>query len=95
MYLILGLIVILVVLETFCELQQLKQLRKMFYLKKESKAGDRLAILEHDHLAFTTVSESGGACTFAAGPGGEGKVQSFLRVPVVVASNSGDDPMIE
>uniref|UniRef100_A0A667Z3R6 Potassium channel subfamily K member n=1 Tax=Myripristis murdjan TaxID=586833 RepID=A0A667Z3R6_9TELE len=53
-YLILGLIVMLVVLETFCELQQLKQLRKMFYLKKE-KPQDRLAILEHDHLSFTTV----------------------------------------
>ncbi|XP_061692921.1 potassium channel subfamily K member 1b [Syngnathoides biaculeatus] len=51
-YLILGLIVMLVVLETFCELQQLKQLRKMFYLKKE-KAQDRVSILEHDHLSFT------------------------------------------
>lgn len=57
MYLILGLIVMLVVLETFCELQQLKQLRKMFYVKKE-KPQDRLAILEHDHLSFTTVSKS-------------------------------------
>lgn len=55
-YLILGLIVMLVVLETFCELQQLKQLRKMFYVKKE-KPQDRLAILEHDHLSFTTVSK--------------------------------------
>uniref|UniRef100_A0A3B4B7F8 Potassium channel subfamily K member n=1 Tax=Periophthalmus magnuspinnatus TaxID=409849 RepID=A0A3B4B7F8_9GOBI len=55
-YLILGLIVMLVVLETFCELQQLKQLRKMFYLKKE-KPQDRMAILEHDHLSFTTVSD--------------------------------------
>ncbi|XP_072292823.1 potassium channel subfamily K member 1b [Eucyclogobius newberryi] len=54
-YLLLGLIVMLVVLETFCELQQLKQLRKMFYLKKE-KPQDRMAILEHDHLSFTTVS---------------------------------------
>uniref|UniRef100_A0A3P8V7N9 Potassium channel subfamily K member n=1 Tax=Cynoglossus semilaevis TaxID=244447 RepID=A0A3P8V7N9_CYNSE len=56
-YLILGLIVMLVVLETFCELQQLKQLRKMFYLKKE-KPQDHLVILEHDHLSFTTVPES-------------------------------------
>lgn len=55
-YLILGLIVMLVVLETFCELQQLKQLRKMFYVKKE-KPQDRLAILEHDHLSFATVSK--------------------------------------
>lgn len=55
-YLTLGLIVMLVVLETFCELQQLKQLRKMFYLKKE-KQKDRLAILEHDQLAFSSVSK--------------------------------------
>lgn len=55
-YLILGLIVMLVVLETFCELQQLKQLRKMFYLKKE-KQKDRLAILEHDQLSFSSVSK--------------------------------------
>uniref|UniRef100_A0A3Q2XZZ6 Potassium channel subfamily K member n=1 Tax=Hippocampus comes TaxID=109280 RepID=A0A3Q2XZZ6_HIPCM len=53
LYLILGLIVMLVVLETFCELQQLKKLRKMFYLKKE-KTRDCLAILEHDHLSFTS-----------------------------------------
>lgn len=56
-YLILGLIVMLVVLETFCELQQLKQLRKMFYLKKE-KQKDRLAILEHDQLSFSSVSKA-------------------------------------
>ncbi|XP_057703345.1 potassium channel subfamily K member 1b [Corythoichthys intestinalis] len=55
-YLILGLIVMLVVLETFCELQQLKQLRKMFYLKKE-KTHDRLTILEHDQLAFTSMPD--------------------------------------
>ncbi|XP_061545882.1 potassium channel subfamily K member 1b [Phycodurus eques] len=54
LYLILGLIVMLVVLETFCELQQLKQLRKIFYLKKE-KTQDRLTILEHDHLSFTST----------------------------------------
>ncbi|TWW78754.1 potassium channel subfamily K member 1b [Takifugu rubripes] len=56
-YLILGLIVMLVVLETFCELQQLKQLRKMFYLKKE-KQKDRIAILEHDQLSFSSVSKA-------------------------------------
>ncbi|XP_037127697.1 potassium channel subfamily K member 1b [Syngnathus acus] len=57
LYLIMGLIIMLVVLETFCELQQLKQLRKMFYLKKE-KTRDRLAILEHDHLSFNSVEDS-------------------------------------
>ncbi|KAJ8264727.1 hypothetical protein GJAV_G00153240 [Gymnothorax javanicus] len=54
-YLILGLVAILVVLETFCEVQHLKDLRKMFYLKKE-RPEDRLNILEHDHLSFS-VSE--------------------------------------
>uniref|UniRef100_A0A3Q0SU87 Potassium channel subfamily K member n=1 Tax=Amphilophus citrinellus TaxID=61819 RepID=A0A3Q0SU87_AMPCI len=84
-YLILGLIVMLVVLETFCELQQLKQLRKMFYLKKE-KPQDRLAILEHDHLSFTTVSNSGTAQS-------EDKTQTFVSVPTLVSPN--DDPMIQ
>lgn len=84
-YLILGLIVMLVVLETFCELQQLKQLRKMFYLKKE-KPQDRLAILEHDHLSFTTVS-----C--GATGQNEGKTQSFVSVPTLASPN--DDPMIQ
>ncbi|XP_036394086.1 potassium channel subfamily K member 1a [Megalops cyprinoides] len=55
-YLLLGLIAMLVVLETFCELQQLKQLRKMFYLKKE-KPEDRLTILDHDHLSFCSVTD--------------------------------------
>ncbi|KAK5853881.1 hypothetical protein PBY51_015002 [Eleginops maclovinus] len=84
-YLILGLIVMLVVLETFCELQQLKQLRKIFYLKKE-KPQDRLAILEHDHLSFTTVSNRATAYT-------EGKTQPFVSVPSLVSPN--DDPMIQ
>ncbi|XP_076855557.1 potassium channel subfamily K member 1a [Brachyhypopomus gauderio] len=55
-YLILGLIAMLVVLETFCELKQLKQLRKIFYIKKE-KSEDCLNILDHDHLAFSSVSD--------------------------------------
>ncbi|KAG2467126.1 KCNK1 protein, partial [Polypterus senegalus] len=33
-YLLLGLIAMLVVLETFCELEELKQFRKIFYIKK-------------------------------------------------------------
>ncbi|KAM9344529.1 potassium channel subfamily K member 1b [Symphorus nematophorus] len=84
-YLILGLIVMLVVLETFCELQQLKQLRKMFYLKKE-KPQDRLAILEHDHLSFTTVSKR------AAGHN-EDKTHPFVSVSTLASPN--DDPMIQ
>lgn len=84
-YLILGLIVMLVVLETFCELQQLKQLRKMFYLKKE-KPQDRLAILEHDHLSFTTVSKR------ATVPN-EDKPHSFVSVSTLASPN--DDPMIQ
>ncbi|XP_034040914.1 potassium channel subfamily K member 1b [Thalassophryne amazonica] len=81
-YLILGLIVMLVVLETFCELQHLKQLRKMFYLKKE-KPQDRLAILEHDHLSFTTVSDRATAQT-------EGKI--LVGVPPLTYLN--EDPII-
>lgn len=84
-YLILGLIVMLVVLETCCELQYLKQLRKMFYVKKE-KQQDRLAILEHDHLSFTTVSKT------AAAPI-QGKAQHLIGATTLVSPN--DDRMIE
>ncbi|XP_076867011.1 potassium channel subfamily K member 1b [Brachyhypopomus gauderio] len=83
-YLLLGLIAMLVVLETFCELQQLKQLRKMFYLQKE-KPADRLAIMEHDQLAFSAVDH-------AASPQEE-KSEPFIDVPVLT-SPGGDDPMI-
>ncbi|XP_056124848.1 potassium channel subfamily K member 1a [Rhinichthys klamathensis goyatoka] len=55
-YLILGLIAMLVVLETFCELQQLKKLRKIFYIKKQ-KTEDQLNIVDHDHLSFASVSD--------------------------------------
>ncbi|ROI81865.1 Potassium channel subfamily K member 1 [Anabarilius grahami] len=55
-YLILGLIAMLVVLETFCELQHLKKLRKIFYLKKQ-KTEDQLNIVDHDHLSFASVSD--------------------------------------
>lgn len=55
-YLLLGLIAMLVVLETFCELQYLKNLRKKFYVKKE-KREDQLTIVDHDHLSFATVCE--------------------------------------
>lgn len=75
----------LVVLETFCELQQLKQLRKMFYLKKE-KPQDRMAILEHDHLSFTTVSDN--AVTKSVD-----KTKTFVGVPTLTSPN--DDPMIQ
>ncbi|KAL4641313.1 potassium channel subfamily K member 1 [Arapaima gigas] len=84
-YLILGLIAMLVVLETFCELQQLKQLRKMFYLKKE-KPQDRLNIMDHDHLSFTSVADHSSTLR-------EGKTEPFVDVPVL-ASPAGDDPMI-
>lgn len=82
-YLILGLIVMLVVLETFCELQQLKQLRKMFYVKKE-KPQDRLAILEHDHLSFATVSKRALS---------EDKSHPFVSSTTLVGPN--DDHMID
>ncbi|XP_049592353.1 potassium channel subfamily K member 1b [Syngnathus scovelli] len=78
-YLIMGLIIMLVVLETFCELQQLKQLRKMFYLKKE-KTRDRLAILEHDHLSFNSVEDSAQS---------DDKARMFVSVSSL-SSHSGD-----
>ena len=81
-YLLLGLIVMLVVLETFCELQQLKQLRQMFYLKKE-KPQDRLAILEHDHLSFTSVSQ-----------GSAPRRSHKLDFSAPVLTSPCDDPMI-
>uniref|UniRef100_A0A4W4HJ03 Potassium channel subfamily K member n=1 Tax=Electrophorus electricus TaxID=8005 RepID=A0A4W4HJ03_ELEEL len=84
LYLLLGLIAMLVVLETFCELQQLKQLRKMFYLQKE-KPVDRLAIMDHDQLAFSAVDHT-------ASPQEE-KTEPFVDVPVLT-SPGGDDPMI-
>lgn len=84
-YLILGLIVMLVVLETFCELQQLKQLRKMFYLKKE-KPQDRMAILEQDHLSFTTVSDRS--------PGGyDQKTHGFMGPRNMISTH--DDPILQ
>ncbi|XP_051945330.1 potassium channel subfamily K member 1-like [Xyrauchen texanus] len=85
-YLLLGLIAMLVVLETFCELQQLKQLRKMFYLKKD-KPQDHLAIVEHDHLAFASMPGSTINSSF------EDKTEHFGNFPVLT-SPGGDDPMI-
>ncbi|KAM3921793.1 potassium channel subfamily K member 1 [Leptodactylus fuscus] len=55
-YLLLGLIAMLVVLETFCELQELKMFRKLFYVKKK-KDEDQENIVEHDQLAFSSISD--------------------------------------
>ncbi|XP_004717358.1 potassium channel subfamily K member 1 [Echinops telfairi] len=55
-YLLLGLIAMLVVLETFCELRELKKFRKLFYVKR-FKGEDQLHILEHDQLSFSSISE--------------------------------------
>ncbi|XP_018618092.2 potassium channel subfamily K member 1a [Scleropages formosus] len=55
-YLIVGLIAMLVVLETFCELKQMKQLRKMFYLEKEMPE-DQLVIINQDQLSFYSVTD--------------------------------------
>lgn len=76
----------LVVLETFCELQQLKQLRKMFYLKKD-KAQDRLSIMEHDHLTFTSMADG------SVNSPQEEKNETFGDFPVLTTPG-GDDPMI-
>ncbi|XP_075701949.1 potassium channel subfamily K member 1 [Rhinoderma darwinii] len=55
-YLLLGLIAMLVVLETFCELQELKIFRKLFYVKKKTDE-DQENIMEHDQLAFSSISD--------------------------------------
>uniref|UniRef100_A0A8I3MR75 Potassium two pore domain channel subfamily K member 1 n=1 Tax=Canis lupus familiaris TaxID=9615 RepID=A0A8I3MR75_CANLF len=58
-YLLLGLIAMLVVLETFCELHELKKFRKMFYVKKD-KDEDRVHIIEHDQLSFSSIADQAG-----------------------------------
>ncbi|CAI9597145.1 unnamed protein product [Staurois parvus] len=55
-YLMLGLLAMLVTLETFCELQELKTFRKLFYVKR-MKDGDQENIMEHDQLAFSSISD--------------------------------------
>ncbi|KAL7987563.1 potassium channel subfamily K member 1 [Crotalus tigris] len=55
-YLLLGLIAMLVVLETFCELHELKKFRKIFYVKK-NKEEDQVHITEHDQLSFSSISD--------------------------------------
>ncbi|XP_068010617.1 potassium channel subfamily K member 1 [Melanerpes formicivorus] len=55
-YLLLGLIAMLVVLETFCELHELKKFRKLFYVKKD-KEEDQEQIMEHDQLSFSSISD--------------------------------------
>lgn len=52
----LGLIAMLVVLETFCELHELKKFRKIFYVKK-NKEEDQVHITEHDQLSFSSISD--------------------------------------
>lgn len=51
-----GLIAMLVVLETFCELHELKKFRKLFYVKKD-KEEDQVHIMEHDQLSFSSISD--------------------------------------
>ena len=55
-YLLLGLVAMLVVLETFCELHELKKFRKMFYVKKD-KDEDQVHIIEHDQLSFSSLAD--------------------------------------
>uniref|UniRef100_A0A8C5MH32 Potassium channel subfamily K member 1 n=1 Tax=Leptobrachium leishanense TaxID=445787 RepID=A0A8C5MH32_9ANUR len=54
-YLLLGLVAMLIVLETFCELPQLTSFRKMFYMKRK-KYEDRVNLAEEDQLAFSSIS---------------------------------------
>ena len=51
----------LVVMETFCELHELKKLRKLFYVKKDM-VEDRVLIIELDLLSFSSIADQ------AAGP---------------------------
>lgn len=46
----------LVVLETFCELHELKKFRKMFYVKKD-KEEDQVHIIEHDQMSFSSITD--------------------------------------
>ncbi|XP_006895446.1 PREDICTED: potassium channel subfamily K member 1 [Elephantulus edwardii] len=55
-YLMFGLVAMLVALETFCDLRELKNFRKLFYVKKFSDE-DQLHILEHDQLSFSSISD--------------------------------------
>ncbi|KAG8444544.1 hypothetical protein GDO86_009634 [Hymenochirus boettgeri] len=55
-YLLIGLTVMLVVLETFCELQELKTIRKMFY-RESNKDEEQEDIMQHDQLAFASISD--------------------------------------
>ncbi|KAG9338365.1 hypothetical protein JZ751_025924 [Albula glossodonta] len=85
-YLIVGLVAMLVVLETFCELPQLKQLRKVFYLKKE-RPEDRLNILDHDHLSFCSVSDHAASLR-------EEKPDPYIQGRPL-DTPTGDDPIIK
>ncbi|XP_053317171.1 potassium channel subfamily K member 1 [Spea bombifrons] len=54
-YLLLGIVAMLVVLETFCELQSLKTFRKIFHVKRK-KYEDQETIVEQDQLSFSSIS---------------------------------------
>ncbi|XP_078397849.1 potassium channel subfamily K member 1-like [Cetorhinus maximus] len=56
-YLMIGLTAVLVVLETFCELQKLKEFKRIFYLKKD-KPEDEQNILDQEQLSFPSVTGS-------------------------------------
>ncbi|XP_067876306.1 potassium channel subfamily K member 1-like [Heterodontus francisci] len=56
-YLMIGLTAVLVALETFCELHKVKEFKRIFYLKKD-KLEDEQNILDHDQLAFPSVTDS-------------------------------------
>ncbi|KAM4770945.1 potassium channel subfamily K member 1 [Rhinophrynus dorsalis] len=85
-YLLLGLVVMLVVLETFCELQELKQFRKMFYIQR-NKDEDQENIVEHDQLSFASISDQAASL----------KEEQKLNEPFValqpVASYATDGPL--
>nr|XP_014349148.1 PREDICTED: potassium channel subfamily K member 7 [Latimeria chalumnae] len=55
-YIILGLIVMLLLLETFYELQEVHYIQKLFSLPKEKQEEDQLHVLQHDELALESTA---------------------------------------
>uniref|UniRef100_A0A4W3KFK9 Potassium channel, subfamily K, member 1b n=1 Tax=Callorhinchus milii TaxID=7868 RepID=A0A4W3KFK9_CALMI len=82
-YLMIGLTAVLVVLETFCELRELKQFKRIFYVKKE-KEEDQLNIVDHEQFSFSSVVDS------VPTPKEEQKLnEPFMTVPSVYQATDG------
>lgn len=84
-YLLLGLVAMLVVLETFCELHELKKFRKMFYVKKD-RDEDQVHIMEHDQLSFSSIADQ------AAGGKEDQKPEEPFVSPEEPPADAADSP---